>query len=145
MTTWSGHWHGYHWKGDSREYFQESLRRPGKTPGDAQTRAFMTSSLPPMQTGHWLLKREQADLTLAWRNPAQAVAWLRERHAAHPPNRRGTWPDLDLMASGAADHLPRGVDVTWAYWTTHASLSSASVVCCPNRFHPHTPCPLPPS
>ncbi|MGX1301306.1 hypothetical protein RKD35_002794 [Streptomyces albogriseolus] len=42
----------------------------------------------------------------------------------------------------ALDALPRGVDVTWGYWTQSRMLASYSVVACPNLFQQGIPCPV---
>ncbi|WP_255308148.1 hypothetical protein [Streptomyces marincola] len=149
MTSWSGHWHGYGpWHGSRDAYGQEPLRRPGRGADDPRTQAFLASTLPPLMTGHWLLRRAQTARERTWDAVAGALGWLAETHAGAPP---ATRPDggpscLPLRArlAHARDVLPRGVDVAWVYYLASRNLVSYAVVCCPNRFHPALPCPLPP-
>ncbi|MER5771013.1 hypothetical protein [Streptomyces sp. NPDC001985] len=138
--NWSGHWHGYGpWTGSRDTYAQEALRRPGSHPEDPHTRAFIASPLPPMQTGHWLLRTGQTTPDRTWSALSQALAWLAEIHAAHPPH--GRYPGVDIKLAHARDALPRGTDVVWVHYTRTQHLVSLSVVCCPQRFHPGIPCP----
>ncbi|GAA3626158.1 hypothetical protein ACG5V6_18070 [Streptomyces chitinivorans] len=147
--VWTGHWHGFGpWVGSGTEYAGEGPRRPGSTPGDPRTQAFLASAVPPTMTGHWLLRRAQAARGRTWTEVEAAVAWLEKNHADNPPKARDdggrSYVGVETKAGYARDALPRGVDVTWGYWTASGSMASFSVVCCPNRHHPHTPCPLPP-
>ncbi|MGW4201729.1 hypothetical protein [Streptomyces sp. NPDC004726] len=141
--TWQGHWHGYGpWTGAGTEYAKESNRRPGPHPGDEQTRAFLAAPIPPMMTGHWLLRRTQTSPDRTWTDPVAALDWLTDHYAANPPFTGHT--SHEVKTAHARECLPLGVDVTWAYWTNAGSLVSYSVVSCPNRHQPHIPCPLPP-
>lgn len=148
--TWTGHWHGYGWAGNAAEYFKESTRRPG-THGlnDPHTQMFLNSKLPPMMTGHWLMRRTQTRTEYTWTDAHQAVDWLQQRYAENPPITRTdggrAYTDVDVRVNYAHDVLPRGVDVTWGYWTSSSTLTSHSVVACTNHFHPNIPCPLQPS
>jgi hypothetical protein len=45
----------------------------------------------------------------------------------------------------AEEHLPIGADTVWTYYTQGGAFVSYEVICCPSRFHPDIPCPLPPS
>lgn len=147
---WDGHWHGYGWVGNAAEYFKESTRRPGAAGlNDPHTQTFLASKLPPMMTGHWLMRRGQTLAQWTWTDVGDAVDWLRQRYCGAPPITRPdggrAYVDLDVRIDYALDVLPRGVDVTWGYWTGPSTLASQSVVACSNRFHPNIPCPLEPS
>ncbi|MEU9115759.1 hypothetical protein AB0D04_29265 [Streptomyces sp. NPDC048483] len=149
MLSREGHWHGYGaWVGSGKEYGREGLRRPGRHPGDEQTRAFLASPLPPMMVGHWLLRRDQTAAERTWTRAVDAVSWLKGIYRENLPldreDGRTAYCGLHVKTAYALDALPRGVDVTWAYWMTSGSLTSYSVVACPNRPHPDIACPLPP-
>ena len=84
--SWSGHWHGYGpWTGSRAEYGKEHLRRPGASPDDEQTRAFLAETLPPLMTGHALLRRNQAAPGRTWTTVRDAVDWLTNTYAGRPP------------------------------------------------------------
>ncbi|MEU1624292.1 hypothetical protein ABZ746_02905 [Streptomyces sp. NPDC020096] len=146
---WDGHWHGYGWIGSGEEYRKENLRRPGREPGDPNTLTFLSSPLPPIMTGHWLLKKRCAAADRTWTEAKQAVAWLRKCYEANPPFvcADGGWAyvDLEVKIEYALDMLPRGVDATWVHWVQSQALFSHSIVCCPSHHHPEIPCPLPPT
>jgi hypothetical protein len=156
--TWDGHWHGFGpWVGSPGQYAAEGGRRPAHPmrPGPEASHAgryqeaageFATSSVPPLMTGHWLAKQGQASADRTWTDLTDAVEWLRKQYTAQPPFERTdgmkAYVGLDGKLAYAYDVLPRGVDVTWVHYTQARSLFSASIVCCPNLFHPTTPCPL---
>ncbi|GAB2901343.1 hypothetical protein [Streptomyces mayteni] len=145
---WLGHWHGYGpWLGSGREYGDERLRRPGPSADDEQTRQFLDATVPPMMTGHWLLRRRQTAAHRTWPTASGAVEWLSGRYGVNPPAVREdghpTCFGLAVKAAHAIDALTRGNDVAWVYWTTTGSLTASSVVSCPNRHHPRIACPLP--
>ena len=165
--NWAGHWHGFGpWAGTCAQYHEEGNRRPPHpdpphpaVDQDIQDRygaassAFYHSKLPPNMTGHWLVKKGAAGATAdrTWADFHDAVQWLKQRYTDSPPYERAdglqAYIPLDDRMAGAYDALPRGVDVTWCYYTQSSggqSLMSMSVVCCPNRFHPDIACPLPP-
>ena len=148
--SWSGHWHGFGpWTGTRAEYGKEALRRPGIQPHDVHTRAFLASTLPPVQTGHALLRRSQASAERTWTQLADALHWLRSTYAQHPPLQQAdtggqAYLDLDTKLRYAADSLRRGSDEVWAYYTPAYSFVSYEVICCPHRFFPDLPCPCPP-
>ncbi|HWN00928.1 MAG TPA: hypothetical protein VNO54_28085 [Streptosporangiaceae bacterium] len=102
-----------------------------------------------MMTGHWLMRRAQTRAECTWTDASEAVDWLKQRYVENPPIVRPdggrAYVDVDARIVYALDVLPRGVDVTWGYWTNPSTLASHSVVACANRFHPHIPCPLEPS
>ncbi|MGX1301307.1 hypothetical protein RKD35_002795 [Streptomyces albogriseolus] len=82
--NWAGHWHGFGpWIGSGDTYRQEGRRRPGEHPGDPQTRTFLEEKLPPMMTGHWLMRRRQVAAT--WTDVEEAVAWLKAQYATYSP------------------------------------------------------------
>jgi hypothetical protein len=144
--TWAGHWHGFGpWTGSGDTYKQEGRRRPGENWQDPQTRSFVTETLPPMKTGHWLMRGAQ--VTETWTSVEEAVAWLQARYAANPPlvreDGKAAYCSLEWKVEYALDVLPRGVDVTWCYWMQSRMLTSYSVVCCPNLHEYDLPCPLP--
>jgi hypothetical protein len=148
--SWDGHWHGYGWAGNAAEYFKEAIRRPG--PGglnDAHTQMFVNSKVPPMMTGHWLMRRAQTSADCTWTDVCRTVDWLRRRYEENPPITRTdggqAYVDVSVRIDYALDVLPRGVDVTWGYWTSSSTLASHSVVACANHFHPNIPCPLEPA
>lgn len=160
--SWHGHWHGYGWTGTPVNYAREGNRRPPypvPPPPEAKeeekvryrdaANEFLTSNLPPLMTGHWLLKRNQSAADCTWTNADVALAWLTKRYQESPPFEREdgkvAYCALDQKLEYAADVLPRGVDVSWVHYTRSQSMVSLSVVCCPNHFHPDIPCPLPPS
>lgn len=157
--NWAGHWHGFGpWVGSPATYFAEGGRRPPHPtqPGPGADHAtryreaaseFVSGSVPPLMTGHWLLKQGQAARARTWTDAAAAVAWLREIYVSSPPFERSdggqAYGGVDHKIAYAIDVLPRGVDVSWVHYTQSRSLFSASLVCCPNLFHPDIPCPLP--
>lgn len=148
--SWPGHWHGYGpWTGSRDTYGQEGLRRPGTFPHDEETRTFLAQTLPPMEVGHWLMRRNQTAADRTWVNAPDAVDWLKKTYAANPPfvreDGKRAYLDLDTRIRYSEDSLSHGVDVCWVHYTKSSNLVSFSVVCCPHRFHPQTPCPLPPS
>lgn len=145
---WDGHWHGYKWVGSGEDYFKEPLRRP-TFDNSEKYKEFLHRTLPPMMTGHWLLKKRQTSQQCTWTDEKLAVAWLEQQYDLHPPlggaDNRSTYVGLDVLVPAALDRLPRGVDVTWAHWLQASrTFGSFSVVACANRFHPKIPCPLPP-
>lgn len=165
--NWEGHWHGYGpWIGSPDLYHQEGNRRPPHpdppppaSDGDKQAvrllqryregaAEFYGSGLPPIMTGHWLIKRGQTAANRTWTDVTDAVEWLKQQYTDNPPFERTdglqAYISLDDRIAYAYDLLPRGVDTTWCHYTQSKSLLSMSVVCCPNLFHPDVACPLPP-
>lgn len=165
--SWSGHYHGYGpWIGTPESYHKEGNRRPphpdppvSQGPEDKAAERvlaryrevaaeFPTSDLPPMMTGHWLMKRSQAARDRTWTDPAVALEWMTQNYRAHPPfereDGRRAYESLDVKRDYVIRVLPGGVDVTWAYYNRAGNIVSMSVVCCPNRHHPDLACPLPP-
>ncbi|WP_328434609.1 hypothetical protein [Streptomyces sp. NBC_00425] len=145
--NWTGHWHGFGpWIGSGQSHKEESRRRPGQGARDPQTELFVRDKRPPMMTGHWLMKTDQVAGT--WTSVEDAVAWLQERYEAAPPmvrdDGKAAYVELPDKIRYALDVLPRGVDVTWCYWTQTRMLASYSVVCCRNLAQHHLACPSPP-
>ncbi|AKJ12906.1 hypothetical protein ABB07_23585 [Streptomyces incarnatus] len=167
--TWSGHFHGYGpWIGTPESYHKEGNRRPPHpdhpappaSPDDKQAERvlaryrevaaeFPTSNLPPLMTGHWLLKRNQTSAGRTWTDPAVALKWLTKHYLENLPfereDGRRAYAGLETKREYAIDVLPVGVDVSWVYYTRSGNIVSLSVVCCPNRHHPELGCPMPPS
>jgi hypothetical protein len=150
--NWPGHWHGYGpWIGDRKEYDQEQLRRPGFSPDDDQTRIFLASTIPPLMTGHALLRRQQTARDRTWTTVQEALDWLTQIYADRPPpfTPSGLYATPEEQRQSkirdAEAHLPRGTDTIWTYYTRNGSFISYEVICCPSRIHPDIPCPLPPS
>ncbi|MFF0386045.1 hypothetical protein [Streptomyces sp. NPDC004286] len=110
---------------------------------------FAGGSVPPLMSGHWFLKRDQTVADRTWTDVGIVLAWMTKHYAADPPfthpDGSRAYGDLDFKLEYAADVLPRGVDVSWVYYTPAGAIFSLSVVCCPNHFHPGIPCPLPPT
>ncbi|KUO12464.1 hypothetical protein [Streptomyces sp. DSM 15324] len=164
--SWSGHFHGFGpWIGSPESYHREGDRRPphpnpppapasddDKKAKEALARyrevaaEFPVSSLPPMMSGHWLMKRNQASPERTWTDAATAVDWLTKHFLDNPPTGQGEEgrPDagLDGRRAYALDVLPGGVDVSWAYYNRSGNIVSLNVVCCPNVHHPALTCPL---
>lgn len=166
--SWSGHWHGYGpWTGPSPVYAREGGRRPPHPNGppsvlnpedkkqqqvlDRYREAaaeFQTGNVPPTMTGWWLTKRNHVSADRTWADMGIAIAWLTKQYEANLPFERAdglrAYNSLDSKLEYATDVLPCGVDVSWVYYMPSKNLIAFSVVCCPNRFHPELPCPLPP-
>ncbi|MEV0144249.1 MULTISPECIES: hypothetical protein [unclassified Nonomuraea] len=131
---WTVHWHAYAWVGDGEEREREEERRPGSP-------EFGASDVPPMLTGDWLA-RPASRIAATFDEPGPALEWLaaqyRRAGRSFPrPDRVG----LRVRLDGAADALPRGVDVVWGEWLTGGRFASIAMVCCPNRHTAH-PCPI---
>ncbi|MFJ5921172.1 hypothetical protein ACIQF6_01065 [Kitasatospora sp. NPDC092948] len=155
------HFHGYGpWIGRPDQYHAEYLRRPA--PFDATWQAMVSSmkspdqeahlpfeqrTIPPMQTGHWLLRRPPYLGRQTWAEPKEAAEWLAGMYDQYPPAQRTDGAPTDIgtaaKAGCATTALTHGTDVVWVHYLPGERMFSASVVACPNRFHPHTPCPYP--
>ncbi|MCG6499174.1 hypothetical protein [Kitasatospora sp. A2-31] len=153
----SGHWHGYGpWIGTNAQYHTEYLRRPNpidpewlksqKAPDPNAFTPFERRAIPPLRTGHYLLRRpaELADNT--WKEAEPALRWLVTTYQANPPARR---PDggavdagLDARAHHARTDITNGVDVVWSYYVPGDRMISYAVIACPNRHLPEITCPL---
>ncbi|MEV0962158.1 MULTISPECIES: hypothetical protein [unclassified Streptomyces] len=108
---------------------------------------FPTSNLPPVMTGHWLMKHGRAAAERVWTDPVTAVDWLTKLFLDTPPfereDGRRAYAGLDVKREYALDALPVGVDVSWVHYNRSGSIVSMSLVCCPNRHHPGLTCPQP--
>ncbi|MFI0966995.1 hypothetical protein ACH4S8_37275 [Streptomyces sp. NPDC021080] len=166
--NWAGHWHGFGpWIGSPAVYHAEGNRRPAHPvppapPAGKDDKAgirlqeryreaaveFSTGDVPPIVTGHWLVRMGRAAAERTWTDLTDAVEWLKAQYTDNPPFERAdglqAYLSLDDRIAYAYDGLPRGVDTTWCYYTPAKSLLSMSVVCCPNLFLPKVACPLPP-
>jgi hypothetical protein len=144
------HWHGFGpWTGSRNEYGNEALRRPGLDPNDERTRAFISSTLPPVQTGHSLMRPRQTSADRTWTNVEGALHWLRHTHDAHLPVQLASgeqaYLDLESKLKHAEESLLGGADVVWAYYTRPSyGFVSFEVICCPHAFFPDLACPRPP-
>ncbi|WP_241740934.1 hypothetical protein [Streptomyces sp. L2] len=111
------------------------------------TAEFPTSVLPPLMSGHWLMKRSQASSDRTWADPAVALEWMTKHYLANPPYERDggrqAYTGLEVSRAYVSDVLPLGVDVSWVYYNRSQNIVSICVVCCPNRHHPALACPLP--
>lgn len=133
----NSHFHGFGpWVGSPGEFFREGARRPNSV-------EFSGSKVPPMQTGHALLRPRLVAAT--WDDPEAAVGWLREIYAETPPvtreDGRCAYLDADTKAAYAVELLGHRTDVVWAYWLPGQSYAHYSVVCCPNKYLPEIACP----
>jgi hypothetical protein len=145
LSNWSGHWHGYGpWTGSRKEYGQEDLRMPGPAPSGSFLQAFLNSTLPPLQSGHALLRVNQTTGDRTWTALADALTWLGNTYTRHPPM-GAVGLDLEGKLAYSKDFLGRGSDDSWAYYTANYSYVSFQVVSCPNRFLRTIPCPRPPA
>ncbi|GAA1007672.1 hypothetical protein STXM2123_4390 [Streptomyces sp. F-3] len=164
--SWTGHFHGFGpWVGSPEAYHREGDRRPPypdppappATDDDKKAREalaryrevaaeFPVSPLPPMMSGHWLMKRGQASHERTWTDAAAAVDWLTKHYLDNPPAGHGDGArqgsELDHKRTYALDVLPGGVDVSWVYYNRAGNIVSINVVCCPNIHHPDLACPL---
>jgi hypothetical protein len=156
MTV-SRHWHGYLWSGTGAELKEEHLRRPGE-PGSPEYQAFLRSSLPPMKTGHYLLRRGAASQDLTWTDAGPAIDWMATSYKRHLPMSgeagfpaiNGVAPmatdvGLDARRTTSLDGLCNGVDGFWLYYTGQSgSMVAICAICCPHTHMPEIACPMPP-
>lgn len=144
------HWHGFApWTGPTETLKrEESARRPGREPGDIATQAFLSSTLPPLQLGHYLLRRREASAGRTWTTAEEAVRWLADTYNRHPPVERQdgqAWVALDARKRHSCDGLIHGSDALWHYETRGGTTVVYAVICCPHSHMPQIPCPCPPS
>ena len=141
----AAHWHGYSWTGSSAELKDESLRRP-TTPGAPETQAFIRSTVPPLRTGHYLMRRPGTDQT--WTDPDNVIAWLVAGYERNPPyereNRAQAYLPLDGRIGTSRDGLVHGVDAWWQYYASGMGQVVLAAICCPHAHLPEIPCPTPP-
>ncbi|WP_280890306.1 hypothetical protein [Streptomyces sp. LBL] len=109
---------------------------------------FQNGTLPPLMTGHWLMKRSHAAAERTWTDVHDAVVWLNKNYSENSPFEREdgeqAYCGVDVKTAYAREVLPLGVDVSWVYYTQSQNLLSMQVVWCPSHFHPDLACPLPP-
>ncbi|RKR87902.1 hypothetical protein BDK92_2203 [Micromonospora pisi] len=150
MALVTPHWHAYGpWTGPhqffSREHEHE--RRPGNGPGDAGWAAFVAATTPPMQTGHYLLRRDQTARERTWIDVQGPLTWLAETYAQLPPDPALSYMELAERLEYTGQSLRHGGDTIWHYTTSKSGnrLVVFAVICCPHRHLTAIPCPLPPN
>lgn len=142
------HWHGFGpWTGAGETLRSEAPRRP--EPDAAAMQTFLANDLPAVQTGHYLLRRRAVSADRTWAGVDQAVEWLCQQYARHPPaprsDGRQAYVDLESRVETTRDGLSHGVDALWWYYTAGSSVAVTAVICCPHTVLKQIPCPLPPS
>ncbi|MET9646500.1 hypothetical protein AB0K71_11645 [Streptomyces syringium] len=152
------HHHGYAWIGEKKAFDKESIRRP---PGQAPTATsaqevldryreavaeFPTSTVPPLQTAHWLMKPPSM-VRGTWEEPEEAGGWLELQLIEFSPRfaveaeRDAT--RLALLVKAAVERLAWGGDVSIGHYLQGAVFHSVALVTCsPNRSAPDLPCPI---
>ncbi|WP_328954586.1 hypothetical protein [Kitasatospora purpeofusca] len=151
-----GHWHGYGpWIGSNAQYNTEYLRRPTpldpgwiktlRAPDPQAFSPFERRSVPPMQTGHHLLRKPPDLASRTWQDPSPAVDWLIRIYQQYPPIQRRDGGAVDCgpaaKASQARTDLGHGTDVVWCYYVPGDRMINFAVVACPSRHLPDIPCP----
>lgn len=149
MTLVTHHWHGYGpWTGPhqffSREHDHE--RRPGiagTTAGDT----FLRATVPPLETGYYLLRRLQTAQERTWTDVQGALGWLTRLYAQQPPDSALSYLDEAARIEHTHSGLAGGADAIWQYTLSLSGNRTIeyAVICCPHRHHTRTPCPLPPN
>ncbi|GAA2617163.1 hypothetical protein [Paractinoplanes durhamensis] len=139
------HWHGYFWTGASAELKDDSTRRPGAA-GSPERQPFVRSTVPPLQTGYYLLRSPEAGHT--WTDPDETIAWLAATYQRHPPHDRDSqapaYVGLDQRKVTSRDGLVNGVDACWQYYTAGMGQVVLVAICCPHSHLPDLDCPMPP-
>ncbi|MFI1830954.1 hypothetical protein ACH41E_31605 [Streptomyces sp. NPDC020412] len=158
------HHHGYAWVGEKRAFDDEAVRRPPHphpppdvAHGDAVAqrlldrhrevvKEFAVTSLPPIQTAHWLLKPAAA-VRGTWADPEVAGAWLADRLAEYAPRfaheSERDPARLARLARTAVERSGWGGDVSLGHYLAGTLFHSVALVACsPNRTDPALPCPL---
>lgn len=147
MTS-APHWHGYGpWTGphDIFAMKNDHQRRPGPDLHGPQALSFISSSVPPLQNGHYLLRRAQTKRQLTWVDVDAVLAWLVERYAEYPPDPKLSYQTLEARIEHSRKGLLGGSDGVWHYSQAGDRVVVYAAICCPHRHHAQTPCPLPPS
>ncbi|MFC4115458.1 hypothetical protein [Nonomuraea zeae] len=128
------HWHAYQWTGSGADRADEAKRRPASPD-------FLTSALPPMRTGDWLLK-PASRIAATFYEVREACEWLASEYRRICGEllvfERVT---LDERVEYALHALPGGVDVLWGEWLRSGRFATIAMICCPNRHVPHS-CPI---
>lgn len=147
------HWHGYGpWTGSGQELRDgegKGLRNPGRDPGDPATPTFLASTMPPMQLGHYLLRKTATSRPRTWTDIDQAMQWMADLYDKHPPV---YLPDegysdcgLEARLLHSRTGLIHGSDAYWSYYLRNFNKVAYGVICCPHSHLRDIPCPLPPS
>lgn len=140
MTSPGQHWHGYGpWTGppSTFERVNEGLRRPSDP-------AFLQSTAPPIELGHYLLRRSATTRELTWIGTDGPLSWMTETYGAHPPDPRLNYEPLTVKIGHTRDGLLGGTDAYWHHHMSNERVFAVAVIGCPHRHHTQTPCPLPP-
>lgn len=156
-----GHWHGYGpWVGPRRLMELEYLRRPAsldmsllRVPSGMNAHPqetflpFAQRTIPPMMTGHYLLRRPEGLDQRTWTTVPPAVDWLTTIYKQFPPLRRPdgkqAYASLEWHQECAHRTLLHGSDVVWSHYLEDLRFTSSAVICCPSLpFHPAIKCPL---
>ena len=148
MTA-EAHWHGYGpWTGSHTltERSNDHLRRPGPEPNDPATAAFLQNTIPPLENGHYLLRRAQTARDRTWTDVNDAMNWLCETYQRHPPDPEVQYGDPEQRLFTTREGLVGGSDAIWHYTTSYSGdrIVVFAVICCPHRHKINMPCPLPP-
>ncbi|MEU4155658.1 hypothetical protein [Actinoplanes sp. NPDC026670] len=106
---------------------------------------FISSEVPPVATGNYLLRRRQTTRQTTWTEVDEAMAWLVMNYESRPPNPILTYEPLQAKVEHSRDGLLNGADAVWHYALAGWSVLVMAVICCPHRHHTTTPCPLPPN
>ncbi|WP_043471053.1 hypothetical protein [Kitasatospora sp. MBT66] len=154
----TGHWHGYGpWIGTNTQYHTEHLRRPApidtewlksqkKTPDPLAFTPFERRTIPPTQTGHYLLRRPADLADRTWKEVDPAVNWLVTTYQSTPPeqrrDKRAVDAGLDIKTQQARTDITNGVDVVWCYYIPGERMINFAIIACPNRHLPEIACPL---
>jgi hypothetical protein len=143
------HWHGfatYIGSADLVKKEEAGIRLAGKdlNPNDPATRMFIASDMPPVHTGHYLLRRQAVSAGRTWLDVEQCLQWLCQQYERHPPSSPTAYLPLEARVEHTRTGLTNGADSMWWYYTPSFSIAVTSAICCPNTFFPEIACPLPP-
>ena len=145
------HYHGFMpWTGTAAELKSGEgggQRRPG--PDDSPTSTFLGSSMPPMQLGHYLLRRNAVSRDRTWTTVDPALNWMADIYRRNPPVNLPAEKYVPLPLEAYLMHsrpwLLAGTDALWEYYLPGFSKIAYAVICCPHAFHGTIACPLPPA
>lgn len=149
MAPVTPHWHAYGpWVGPNQFFGREHEheRRPGNSPGDTQTVAFINATTPPMLNAHYLLRRNQTTRERTWTDAQGPLAWLAETYAEQPPDPVLSYITLAERLENLGRSLRAGGDTVWHYITSKSAKMTVvyAVISCPGKRFITVPCPLPP-
>jgi hypothetical protein len=139
MTSVGQHWHGYGpWIGGHQtfERSNEGRRRPSE-------RSFLQSAEPPVEIGHYLLRRAQTRRELGWNDADAAMKWMVHMYTTHPPDSRLSYEPLESKIEYSRAALLGGADAYWQYSLSSERAFAVAVIGCPHANQRGTPCPLP--